>query len=74
LSRNVATDADLLALLRTEVEAAGGVRAFARAKGISAGHVCDVLGGRREISEEMGNRLGFLREVRWVPFAIRRVA
>lgn len=74
MSRNTATDADVLALLRTRVAAAGGVRAFARECGLSAGHVCDVLRGRREISEEMGNRLGFLREVRWVPFEIRRVA
>jgi hypothetical protein len=72
MNRNTALDADLLALLRTQVDAAGGVRAWARQQGISAGHVCDVLGGRREISEEMGNRLGFLREVRWVPFSVRR--
>jgi hypothetical protein len=74
MTRNAATDADLLAMLRTACDAAGGVRAWSRVHVLSAGHVCDVLNGKKEISEEMGNRLGFLREVRWVPFSIRRVA
>ena len=72
MSGNTATDADLLALLRTQVAAAGGVRAFARAKALSPGHVCDVLSRKKDISEEMGNRLGFIKETRGVPFTMRR--
>ena len=72
--RNAATSADLLAILRAACVAAGGIRAWARANDVSSGHVCDVLAGRKEISEEMGNRLGFLKEVRFVPFSIRRAA
>jgi hypothetical protein len=74
MTRNAATQADLLAILRSECAAAGGQQAWARAHGFSPQYVCDVLKGRRDISEAMGNALGFMREVRFVPFSIRRVA
>jgi len=74
MSRNVATQGDLLAILRSACDAAGGQRAWAEAHGLSPQYVCDVLKGRRDVSERMANELGFLREVRFVPFAIRRVA
>jgi hypothetical protein len=74
VTRNAATQGDLLAILRSECAAAGGQSAWAASKGFSPQYVCDVLKGRRDISEAMANALGFLREVRFVPFAIRRVA
>jgi hypothetical protein len=69
---NAATDADLRAILRTQVTAAGGVRAWARANGFSSGTVGDVLSGRNDVSEKIGNRLGFLKRVVWVPFSVGR--
>jgi DNA-binding transcriptional regulator YdaS (Cro superfamily) len=74
VTRNAATQADLIAILRSACERAGGQRAWAEAHGLSPQYVCDVLKGRRDVSERMANELGFLREVRFVPFAIRRVA
>lgn len=74
MSGNVAAAADLIALLRTECVRAGGVRAWARRKGFSAGTVCDVLSGRRDMSEAMANALGFVREVRFRPLSMGEAA
>ena len=74
MSRNAATQADLIAILRSACEAAGSQQAWAKAHDLSPQYVCDVLKGRRDVSETMANKLGFLREVRFVPFAVRRVA
>ena len=41
----------------------GRQNAWAKANGFSAQYVCDVLKGRREISEKMARALGFRREV-----------
>lgn len=73
MNRNSATGADLIAILRSACAAAGGQQAWARAHGFSPQYVCDVLRGRRDVSEAMANALGFLREVRFVPFSVRRV-
>ena len=74
MNANAATAADLIAILRSACSGAGGQQAWARAHGFSPQYVCDVLKGRRDVSEAMGNALGFLREVRFVPFSVRRVA
>lgn len=74
MSRNAATSADLIAVLRSACEAHGGQAAWAAKHGFSPQYVCDVLKRRRDVSEAMANALGFLREVRWVLFSIRRVA
>lgn len=74
MSGNVAVAADLLAILRTECDRAGGVRAWARGKDFSPGTVCDVLAGRRDVSEAMANALGFIREVRFRPLSMGRAA
>lgn len=73
-NHNPATQADLIAILRSECERAGGQQAWARRAGFSPQYVCDVLKGRRDVSEAMANALGFLREVRFRPLATRRAA
>ena len=57
------TQTEALAELRTRVAAAGSQRAWAAANGFSAQFVCDVLNGRREISEAMANRMGMIRSL-----------
>jgi DNA-binding transcriptional regulator YdaS (Cro superfamily) len=74
VSANIAGQADLIAILRSECIAAGGQQAWARGKGFSPQYVNDVLRGRRDVSEAMANALGFVREVRFRPLGIRRVA
>ncbi len=74
MSRNVATAADLIAILSSACDGAGGQQAWAREHGFSPQYVCDVLKGRRDVSESMANALGFLKETRFVPFTIGRVA
>jgi hypothetical protein len=69
-----ASQCDLIAVLRSACAHAGGQRAWARSKGFSEQIVCDVLRGRRDVSEAMANALGFVREVRFRPLSIRRVA
>lgn len=73
MSRNAATQADLLAILRSACDRAGGQQAWATAHGFSPQYVCDVLKGRRDVSEAMANALGFLKEIRFVPFTMGRV-
>lgn len=73
MTRNVATQGDLIAILRSQCAAAGGQTAWAARHGFSPQYVCDVLAGRRDVSEAMANALGFLREIRFVPFTMGRV-
>lgn len=71
---NAATHDDLYALLRSECRRAGGQAAWAVAHDMSPQFVCDVLKGRREITERMANALGFVRRVSFHPISIRRAA
>ena len=74
MTANIAGQADLIAILRSECARAGGQLAWARRVGFSPQYVNDVLRGRRDVSEAMANALGFVREVRFRPLSIRRVA
>ena len=74
MSGNVAGQADLIAILRSECGRAGGQQAWARRKGFSPQYVNDVLRGRRDVSEAMANALGFVREVRFRPLSMGRAA
>lgn len=71
MAGNLAGQADLIAILRSAC-AAGGQQAWARAHGLSPQYVCDVLKGRRDVSERLANELGFLRRVVFEPFSVRR--
>ncbi len=64
---------DMVAILRSACAAAGGQGVWAAAHGFSPQYVSDVLHRRRDVSEAMGNALGFLREVRFVPFSVGKV-
>lgn len=61
------TNAEMVAKLRTACENAGSIRAWARANGVSAGTVHDILTGRNDMSEMIGNKLGLMRKTVWVP-------
>jgi hypothetical protein len=74
VSANTATQRDLIAILRSACASAGGQQAWARSKGFSPQYVCDVLRGRRDVSEAMANALGFVREVRFRPLSMGRAA
>lgn len=73
MSRNAATAADLIAILRSACAGPGGQQGWARQHGFSPQYVNDVLHGRRDVSEAMANALGFLKETRFVPFTMGRV-
>lgn len=60
-----ATQPEVIAILRSRCAAAGGQQAWARRFGFSPQYVCDVLKGRRDVSEAVANALGFVREVRF---------
>lgn len=69
MSRASLTELELRAKLRGRVEAAGGVRGFARLHGFSAPYVSDALQGRRTIAGRMASALGYVRqEVRTVEY------
>jgi hypothetical protein len=48
-------------------EDAGSQAAWARAHGYSPQWVCDVLSGRREISEALANSIGLIRRIAYYP-------
>lgn len=72
MSANLATERDLRELLREACARAGGQKAWAQEHEVSPQLVCDILQGRRDVSERIANALGFIREVRFRPFQIRR--
>jgi hypothetical protein len=51
--------------LETEVEQAGGQRAWAKARGFSPSFINDVMRGRREITDRLAAALGFRRVTLW---------
>ena len=65
---------DMRAVLRAACTAAGGQRAWAFAHSIPAGQVCDVLRGRREMSEPIANALGYVRHFAYFPVAAKKTA
>lgn len=65
---------DMIAILRSACATAGTQAAWAAKHGFSPAYVSDVLNGRRDMSEALANALGFLREVRFVPFKVGKVA
>lgn len=67
------TGAEAVAILRSACAAAGGQSAWAARHGFSPQYVCDVLRGRRDVSEALANALGLVREVRFRPLVERRV-
>jgi hypothetical protein len=62
-----ATSAEVIAVLRSECARSGGQNVWARGHGFSPQYVCDVLRGRRDVSEAMANALGYFRQVRFLP-------
>jgi len=61
------TQNDLRNILRHRCEAAGSQRKFAREIGFSAQFVCDVLQGRRHISSELAEKIGYRRKIVFFP-------
>lgn len=59
--------AEMLAVLQSACADAGSQAAWAKRAGFHSSYVCQVLSGRREISEAMANALGYFKEVRFVP-------
>lgn len=57
-------------LLRRECEAAGSQAAWAQAHDFSASFVCDVLLGRRDVTESLAKALGHEMRVSYHPIAI----
>lgn len=60
------TPANAIAILRSQVEKAGGIAAFARGAGIPPSVVSETLSGRRDISEAVANAAGLVRVVRFL--------
>jgi hypothetical protein len=63
------TDRQMVAKLRSACDAAGGVRPWARKNGVSPGTVQDILSGRNDMSESIGNKLGLIKRSYWFPFS-----
>ena len=53
--------------LEAAIEKAGSQRAFAKKLGFSEQFICDVMKGRREISDNLASALGYRRVVMFVP-------
>lgn len=61
-----ANDNDLRKLMRKECKKTGGQKFWAIEKGLCISHVCEVLLGRREVTEKMANALGYVyTQERW---------
>lgn len=60
---------EVLALLSRHCEAAGSRAAWAKAHGVSATYVSDVLGGRREPGVSILDALGLEKRVTYEPKA-----
>ncbi len=62
----VKVDIDARAKLVAAIKQAGGQRALAREWGVSQQYLCDVVNGRRPISESILDRLGLRRVVSYI--------
>ena len=58
-----ASESDMRAKLRDAVARDGGQARWAHQHEIAPTVVCDVLAGRREVSEAIANALGYVRRV-----------
>jgi hypothetical protein len=58
---------DPVEFLRGMVRGVGSQKEVAKLLGVSAQYVCDVLAGRREVSEKLGRALGYQRVVSFLP-------
>lgn len=65
-SREWLDEAELYAVIRREVQAAGGQSAFARKLGISAAYVSQIVNAHREPSDAVLARIGLRRVVRYM--------
>lgn len=63
---------DIVRMLRTAVDEAGGVRKFADKRNISASLISDTLSGRRDVSTTIATTVGYMPVTRFEP--IRRRA
>jgi hypothetical protein len=64
--RNELSDADVRVLLRAECHLAGSQRAWAKAHGVSAAYVSDVLSDRRNPGRSILAPLGLIETTRYV--------
>jgi len=60
------TEPQLLKLLRKQARASSQSE-VAKALGVTQQHLCDVLKGRRGISDRLASKLGFIRRVTFEP-------
>lgn len=71
MTDDLITPGNAIAILRSVVDRAGGVVAFARGAGLSASVVSETLAGRRDISEAVANAAGLMRVVRFLEISRR---
>jgi hypothetical protein len=62
-SQAVKIDIDARARLVAAIRKAGGQRALSREWGVSQQYICDVINGRRPISDSLLEKLGLRRTV-----------
>lgn len=60
------TEEALRCLLREAAKQEGGLRAFAKRHGMTAPYLCNVIKGRRHVSDRAVRTLGLRREVIYV--------
>lgn len=60
---NILTSVDVLGVLRRECSDLGTQKAWAEKHGVSPAYVNDLLQGRREISDNVADMLGYERRV-----------
>jgi len=63
------SNADVRVLLKVECDLAGSQRAWAKAHGVSAAYVSDVLADRRNPGRSILAPLGLIETTRYVPIA-----
>jgi hypothetical protein len=59
------TENDMRNILRQRCAEVGGQRAWSRINGISGQYVCDVLSGRKHVSDRLAKSLGYDRTIRF---------
>lgn len=59
-------EADVIRDLSQKCELAGGQSRWAEIHGVSRSQLCDVLGGRRAVTEAIANAAGYVRVTRFV--------
>lgn len=59
------SESDIRNVLRHRCEAAGGQKSWAIDHGVSPQYVCDILRGRKEVSERVAALLGYDRRIQF---------